>query len=87
MGVWSVDVATLDGLGAVIEHGEWVDEVDGIEGLVWATEIPHQCHRPVVLLVAYQPHPSLVSSIEFSAKHQRMPCKRLHYAYTGRGID
>jgi hypothetical protein len=36
MGIWDVDMAPLDGLWAVIEDGEWVDEVDGIERLVWA---------------------------------------------------
>ena len=36
MGIWYVDMATGNGLWAVIEDSEWVDEVDGIERLVRA---------------------------------------------------
>ena len=36
MGIWNVDMATGNGLEAVIEDSEWVDEVDGLERLVWA---------------------------------------------------
>lgn len=56
MGIWDADMATLDGLWAVLERVEWGSEVDGVKGLCGLTEMPHQCHRPVVLLVAYQPH-------------------------------
>lgn len=36
MGIRHMDMATLDGLWAVIEDGEWGGEVDGVKRLVRA---------------------------------------------------